>query len=94
MSYRYKKNELLIFEGELEIQEPDSGLLSTIIQKHQWGTDQGRSLFITNEIRPNLEAAMKELEADARVLSRDEVDVKDLVRHYSCIEESYMIYTY
>lgn len=81
LSYRYKKNELLIFEGELEIQEPDAGLLSTIIAKHKWGNSQGRSLFITAEQRPNLEAAMKELEADARVLTKDEVDVKDLVRN-------------
>ncbi|KAI5790135.1 ribosomal protein L4 domain-containing protein [Geopyxis carbonaria] len=79
LSYRYRQNELLVVENTLELEESDAGLVSTIIKKYGWGRSKQRSLFITNEHRPNLEDAMADLDAEARILVKEDVDVKDLL---------------
>lgn len=79
LSYRYRRDELLIMEEMIELQGADEDLASAIIKAYGWGKEGNRSLFITLEPRPNLMAALKGLGKDARVLAVDEVDVKDLV---------------
>jgi large subunit ribosomal protein L4 len=85
LSMRYRRNELLIVDGSLELQEPDAGLASAILKKYGWGNEGSRSLLITAEERPNLENAMKGLGAEGRVLQAIDVDVKDIVSGLQCI---------
>lgn len=87
LSYRYRRGELVVVDGSLEVQEMDPGLVSTIIGKYGWGKEGGRSLLITEERRENLEGAMEELSEDARVLTKFEVDVKDMVRCTAALHE-------
>jgi large subunit ribosomal protein L4 len=79
ISFRYRRSELLVVDGTLEIQEPDASLANAILKKYGWGNEGSRSLLITAETRPNLADAMKNLGAEGRVLEADDVDVKDLV---------------
>lgn len=79
LSYRYRRGELFVVGNELEIGLPDAGLAAAIFKVHDWGHDASRSLLITAELRPNMEDAMKVLGAEGRVLTADQVDVKDLV---------------
>jgi large subunit ribosomal protein L4 len=79
LSYRYRRAELIVVDNTLELQEPDAGLAKTILKKYGWGNEGLRSLLITADRRPNLESAMSGLGSEGRVLTADEVDVKDLV---------------
>lgn len=79
LSYRYRRGELVVVDGSLDLQEADPGLANTIVQRYGWGKQSGRSLFVTNEPRENLANALEELEEDARVLTKFEIDVKDMV---------------
>jgi large subunit ribosomal protein L4 len=79
LSMRYRRNELFVVDGSLELQEPEAGLASAILKKYGWGNEGSRSLLITAEERPNLENAMKDLGAEGRVLQAIDVDVKDIV---------------
>jgi len=78
-SYRYRRGQLIVIEDPLEIQANDPGLANSIIKKNGWGNENSRSLFIVNEKRPNFMDAMKGLGPEGLVLTREEVDVKDLV---------------
>jgi large subunit ribosomal protein L4 len=62
---------------ELEYDEPQFARL--VFERNRWGNAHGRSLVITNTIRPNLFEAMKPLGDQGRVLERSDVDVKDLL---------------
>lgn len=91
LSFRYRRSELIVVDGSLELQEADAGLASTIIKKHGWGADKARSLFITADVRPNFEVAMEELGAEGRALVWNEVDVKDLVRPCDAAMEAHVL---
>ena len=79
LSYRYRRSELVLIDGRLEIQYADHSLALCILATHRWGSDSSRSLFVAARHRPNFAAAMKPLGAEGRLLTVDEVDVKDLV---------------
>ncbi|KAL7266125.1 54S ribosomal protein yml6, mitochondrial [Rhizina undulata] len=79
LSYRYKRGDLIVVEDTLEIQDPDSELIRAIMKKNQWGNENSRSLLITTEERPNLEKALDAIGEEGRVLTKEEVDVKDLL---------------
>lgn len=79
LSYRYRRGELIIFDNSLELAEADPGLGETILQTYGWGSENSRSLFITANVREKFEIVMKELGSEGRVLTMDEVDVKDLL---------------
>ncbi|KAI5783779.1 ribosomal protein L4 domain-containing protein [Pyronema domesticum] len=87
ISYRYRRAELIVVENSLEITSPDPSLAKTIMTRYGWGKEGGRSLFITTETRPNLEAAMEKLTTDGRVLTMKDVDVKDLLENGRVIIE-------
>ncbi|KAF8535347.1 ribosomal protein L4 domain-containing protein [Trichophaea hybrida] len=79
ISYRYRRGELIVVDNALELQEPDTMLAKTILKKYGWGNEGSRSLMITADRRLNLEDAMKELGSEGRVLTANEVDVKDML---------------
>lgn len=91
ISYRYRRAELIVVENSLEITSPDPSLAKTIMTRYGWGKEGGRSLFITTETRPNLEAAMEKLTTDGRVLTMKDVDVKDLVRFDGSLIPVYLL---
>lgn len=79
LSYRYRRDELVVVEESLELQEADQGLAQAIIGVYGWGKEGGRTTFVTANDRPNLQSALEQLGKQARVLTMDDVDVKDLV---------------
>lgn len=79
LSYRYRRGQLVVVEDELEISEADPGLALSIMKQNGWGNEHQRSLLITAGERPNLKKAMGGLGAEGRVLTKEEVDVKDVV---------------
>lgn len=79
LSYRYRRGQLVVVGGDLEIGEPDVGLAKSILGAHGWGNAGGRSLLITRYERHYLKRAMETLGAEGRVLTVEEVDVKDLL---------------
>jgi len=81
-SYRYRRGQLIVIEDTLEIQANDPGLANSIIKRNGWGNENSRSLFIVNEERPNFMDAMEGLGPEGLVLTREEVDVKDLVSSF------------
>lgn len=79
LSYRYRRSELVLVAGPLELMAADHSLALAILATHRWGNDGHRSLFVAAQHRPNLAEAMEPLGAEGRLLTVDEVDVKDLV---------------
>ena len=81
LSYRYRKGELIICENGMEIAEPSGGYIKAILEHHGWKKETGRTLLITSRESKHLFEAMKEDSEDGRVLTMDDVDVKDLLEN-------------
>ncbi|KAL2865189.1 mitochondrial 54S ribosomal protein uL4m [Aspergillus lucknowensis] len=80
LSYRYKRGQLIIIDNEIGIPEDATPhLLKQIFKVNRWGREFGRSTLITNRIHEQLFDAVSEVGEHAKILSRDDVDVKDLL---------------
>jgi large subunit ribosomal protein L4 len=84
LSYRYKKGELVVLDAPAEIDVEGAGAarwLRELLRWNKWGNTNGGSLFITSSRRENLFAALQHpgMEKEARALTVEEVDVKDLL---------------
>ncbi|KAK3070662.1 54S ribosomal protein yml6, mitochondrial [Teratosphaeriaceae sp. CCFEE 6253] len=85
LSYRYRRGELLLLDGEAELQNvtPNSAerYMRDLLRHNRWGRDAGRTLFVTTQRREALFAALEgeRMGAEARALEVGEVDVKDLL---------------
>ena len=81
LSYRYRRGQLIIINNNIGI--PDDckpAYLQSIIDKNQWGSKFGRSLLVTEEKKERLAEFADELGGEVRVLDREDVDVKDLLK--------------
>lgn len=79
LSYRYRRDQLVVMEDEMEVVEADPGLVLSIMRQNGWGHDAGRSTLVVAGERPRLKEAMAGLGREGRVLTKEEVDVKDIV---------------
>ncbi|KEQ78256.1 ribosomal protein L4, partial [Aureobasidium namibiae CBS 147.97] len=84
LSYRYKKGELIVLREEAEIEVEGAGAarwLKEMLRWNKWGNPSGGSLFVTLERREKLFTALQHpgMDKEARALTVDEVDVKDLL---------------
>lgn len=83
LSYRYKKGELMVFDGEIEIngvsEESLERYTRDLLTWNGLGKSGGKTLFITTGKREKLFEAMKGLSSHARALPVEDVDVKDLL---------------
>lgn len=84
LSYRYRKGELIVVDGAVEIDRtgPGSGRwLRDMLNWHGWSKADGSSLFVTLRERSNLwqALAMDGVTTEARALVVDDVDVKNLL---------------
>lgn len=84
LSYRYRRGELIIVDGEAEIKRQGYGSgrwMKELLKWNEWGSEGGRSLFVTLEERKNLFAALEasKVAREARALAVEDVDVKDLL---------------
>ncbi|OCL08588.1 ribosomal protein L4 [Glonium stellatum] len=82
LSYRYRKGELVVIDGAMELADPSPRYAREVLRAHGWGNAQGRSLLVTEggeEEREFLFRAMEGIGEEGRVLSWEEVDVKDLL---------------
>ena len=79
LSYRYRKGELIVVANTMEIPDKQKGYIQAIFDHNHWNKTDGRTLLITSEVNENLVAAMGTIGEHGRVLTREEVDVKDLL---------------
>ncbi|KAL1304408.1 hypothetical protein AAFC00_003406 [Neodothiora populina] len=84
LSYRYRRGQLIVVEDALEIERQGPGSarwMRELLNWQGWGNKDGRSLFVTRHVRPNLVEALDApgMGKEARVLQVEEVDVKDLL---------------
>lgn len=84
LSYRYRKGELMVVDGELEVDVAEASLERYVRDLLAWqnmGRAGGRTLFVTSERRHNLFDALEgdNMERHARALEVDYVDVKDML---------------
>ncbi|KAF2148470.1 ribosomal protein L4 [Myriangium duriaei CBS 260.36] len=90
LSYRYRRGELVVLDGQAEIEREGPGAARWITEMLRWnnlGSADGGSLIITADKRTNLWEAMgrddkdveKAVRRHGRCLNVDEVDVKDLL---------------
>jgi large subunit ribosomal protein L4 len=79
LSYRFRKNELIIVDNAMELESPSARLLEDIFKYHEKIRGRGRNLMVTLEERPLLEDALDQLGRGEQTLTWEEVDVKDLL---------------
>jgi len=85
LSYRYRRGELLVVDGEAEIENVAQGSLERyardMLSWQNIGHAGGRTLFITSERRDNLFDALsrEKMGREALALEVEYVDVKDLL---------------
>jgi large subunit ribosomal protein L4 len=80
LSYRFRKNELIIVDNAMELESPSARLLEDIFKYHdKIRGRRGRNLMVTSENRPLLEDALDQLGRGEQTLTWEEVDVKDLL---------------
>ncbi|KAL1853389.1 54S ribosomal protein yml6, mitochondrial [Paecilomyces lecythidis] len=80
LSYRFKRGQLIIVDDEMSI--PDDAtpyLIKEILKVNRWGREHGRSTLITDKRDDLLFSAVGEVGEHAKILDRDDVDVKDLL---------------
>lgn len=90
LSYRFRKDELIIVDNAMEIESPSQFLMEDIFQyqtKLLRGGQAGRNLLITHDTRPLLKEVLKELGKEEQTLTWEEVDVKDLLSNPRIIIE-------
>lgn len=84
LSYRYAKGELILVDGEIDIDVADGSLeryLRDVLSWQNMGREGGRTLFVTSERRHNLFDALQgdNMGRQARALEVEHVDVKDML---------------
>ncbi|KZF26656.1 ribosomal protein [Xylona heveae TC161] len=79
LSYRYRRGELLVVADGADIEYPKTRFVKQIFEKNHWGNADGRSLVVTESFRTNLFRALRHAGEEGRVLTTDQVDVKDLL---------------
>ena len=79
LSYRYRRGELIVVEDGVEIERNEPRWIKQIMEKNHWGNANGRSLIVTQDLRPNLFEAIAGSGEDGLAKTEDDVDVKDLL---------------
>ncbi|MCJ1356779.1 MAG: 54S ribosomal protein, mitochondrial [Icmadophila ericetorum] len=79
LSYRYRRGELIVVEDGVEIELNEPRWIKQIMEKNHWGNANGRSLIVTQDLRPNLFEAIAGSGEDGLAKTEDDVDVKDLL---------------
>ncbi|PGH11242.1 50S ribosomal protein L4 [Helicocarpus griseus UAMH5409] len=80
LSYRYRRGQLIIVNDNISYPKGVSPYwLADVLEKNQWDKKFGRSLLITEVKKERLFRAVAEVGQHARVLDREDVDVKDLL---------------
>ncbi|KAL6233387.1 hypothetical protein BDW75DRAFT_215449 [Aspergillus navahoensis] len=80
LSYRYRRGQLIIIDNEIGIPEDATPhLIKEIFTVNRWGREFGRSTLITNRVHEELFDTVRAVGEDAKILDREDVDVKDLL---------------
>ena len=84
ISYRYKKGELILVDGEMDVDVADGALqryMRDLLTWQNMGNSGGRTLFVTSERRDNLFDSLEgeKMGRHARALEVEFVDVKDML---------------
>lgn len=88
LSYRFRKDELIIVDNAMEIESPSQFLMEDIFQyQEKLLRGRGRNLLVTHDTRPLLKEVLKELGREGQTLTWEEVDVKDLLSNPRIIIE-------
>ncbi|PGH05155.1 50S ribosomal protein L4 [Polytolypa hystricis UAMH7299] len=80
LSYRYRRGQLIIVNDNISIPDGASPhFLQRVFMEHNWGKEFGRSTLITDLRNESLVESAVEIGKHARVLEREDVDVKDIL---------------
>lgn len=80
LSYRYRKGELVIVDGQMQIDEDQTArFLVNWFEENQWGKGFGRSLLVTQYLQQTMAEAMAQVGEHGSLKDVEDVDVKDLL---------------
>jgi len=85
LSYRYRQGQLILIDGEAELEGVHEHSIERFVRDllvhNQMGHANGRTLFVTRNIRENLFDALDSEKMGREAKARDcaDVDVKDLL---------------
>ncbi|KAL4930870.1 mitochondrial 54S ribosomal protein uL4m [Aspergillus undulatus] len=80
LSYRYRRGQLIIIDDKIGIPEDATPhLIKEIFKVNRWGREFGRSTLITDLENKRLFETVRGVGEHAKILDRQDVDVKDLL---------------
>ncbi|KAL4920489.1 ribosomal protein L4 domain-containing protein [Aspergillus aurantiobrunneus] len=80
LSYRYRRGQLIIIDNKIGIpKDATPYLIKEIFKVNRWGREFGRSTLITDLPHEELFDTVREVGEHAKILDRQDVDVKDLL---------------
>jgi large subunit ribosomal protein L4 len=80
LSYRFSRGQLIIVDNQMSMPEGATPwFFKQFFQTHQWGRGHGRSTLITDIVDDDLFTAIDDVNEHAKILDREDVDVKDLL---------------
>lgn len=94
LSYRYRRGELIVIDGEAEIDMAGPGTMRWVKEMLEWnklGNAHGRSLFVTLKRRGRFFGTLEsgDMGREAKAMKVGHVDVKDLLeRGHVVIEKA------
>ncbi|KAL8964615.1 MAG: hypothetical protein Q9183_004334 [Haloplaca sp. 2 TL-2023] len=80
LSYRYKRGQLVVVEGGIEIEMGEPRWLAQIMEWNHLGKLDGGSLVVARDLQPNISEAFLGVGGHGRLKSEADVDVKDLLK--------------
>ncbi|KAL2830050.1 ribosomal protein L4 domain-containing protein [Aspergillus cavernicola] len=80
LGYRYRRGQLIIIDNRIGIpKDATPHLIQEIFKVNRWGREFGRSTLITDQLHERLFDTVRKVGEHAKILDRNDVDVKDLL---------------
>lgn len=79
LSYRYRRGELVLIDGFEDLEMAEPRWAKQIFVKNGLGKQDGRSMVVTTDVRPNLYGALAGAGEEGLAKTQEDVDVKDLL---------------
>ncbi|KAJ5653911.1 50S ribosomal protein L4 [Penicillium lividum] len=80
LSYRFSRGELIVIDNTISLPRDSTPfLMQNILLANGWGTKNGRSTFITDQVDEELFDKVSKMHRYATIMDRSDVDVKNLL---------------
>jgi len=80
LSHAHRRNRLTVVDSTLELSIHKTRALKEVMEAHGWTRQNGGTLFVTFSEREKLELAARNLGYECLVLTKEQVEVRDVLK--------------